>query len=198
MAMACGMGMLMLLYGTRAAVTIRLRLGRREGGESRSGFPPACPPLPSAPSSLRGTSHLSQEQRVGCCCPGWDPVPRAADPVAEQSFLSKLLCSEVPAPQARLCQHCRHRAREWRETLGTKFHVNHTLFAPVTGYYLLQEMRGETAAGCRQGSPDEDVPDTSPQGRPRPRHAPPLLSPQSSPQLPHLHLPGGSPSPRRP
>jgi hypothetical protein len=33
--------------------------------------------------------------------------------------------------------------------LSIKFHVNQTLFALVTGYYLLQGMRGNTAADWR-------------------------------------------------
>lgn len=40
-----------------------------------------------------------------------------------------------------------------RKRLSIKFHVNQTLFALVTGYYLLQEMRGENSCWLETGLP---------------------------------------------
>lgn len=45
--------------------------------------------------------------------------------------------------------------------LSIKFHVNQTLFALVTGYYLLQGVWGGMAAGWRHSSPNEAVSNSS-------------------------------------
>lgn len=47
---------------------------------------------------------------MGCGRTDWDPLPRAVDPVTQKSSLFKLLSSEIPAQQARLCQHYGHSA----------------------------------------------------------------------------------------
>lgn len=79
--------------------------------------------------------------------------------------------------------------------LSIKFHVNQTLFALVTGYYLLQGMRGEMAAGWRHSSPNElqQQPAAGLPGSPAspaPHHrAPPFLSTSFFENGQHLQTP---------
>lgn len=74
--------------------------------------------------------------------------------------------------------------------LGTEFHVNQPVFALVTGYYLLQEMRGDHSCRLETRLPGR--------GRVQPQcmvpRAPPPASPPPPPTLPRLP-PAAPPAP---